>query len=208
MILTIVFWWGLRSPKITPAKEKEKKIERVKRRTGGEEKSTGGTQFLYWLLWTLKIAFERQTLVEKAELKRSNIFKTSSKTCITRFTSFQWFQIKARTPPFLLENYMVKKRRSKAKYSYFIVHFDPLAANTCTASKSEATRTCQGVLLAFIPCSPVVNRSLLFKSKFCVGFPCLLVIPLFGFFFSGYSLVLIDKRVKWTSENVKGNIVD
>ena len=27
MILTIVFWWGLRSPKITPAKEKEKKIE-------------------------------------------------------------------------------------------------------------------------------------------------------------------------------------
>ena len=32
-----------------------------------------------------------------------------------------------------------------------------------------------------VPGSPVVNRSLLFKSKFCVGFPCLLVIPLFVF---------------------------
>ena len=41
------FWWGLRSPKITPAKEKEKKIERVKRRKGGEEKSTGGTLSFY-----------------------------------------------------------------------------------------------------------------------------------------------------------------
>ena len=156
MILTIVFWWGLRSPKITPAKEKEKKIERVKR----------GTQFLYWLLWTLKIAFEQQTLVEKAERKRSNIYKTSSKTCVTRFTSFQWFQIKARTPPFLLENYMVKKRRSKAKYSYFIVHFDPLAANTCTASKSEATRAWQGVLLVF----KLVNLYLvvlLLTDRFC-----------------------------------------
>ena len=45
-----------------------------------------------------------------------------------------------------------------------------------------------------IPGSPVVNRSLLFKSKVCVGFPCLLVIPLFGFF-SGYSLVLVDDQV-------------
>ena len=27
---------------------------------------------------------------------------------------------------------MVKKRRSKAKYSYFIVRFDPLAADTRT----------------------------------------------------------------------------
>lgn len=80
---------------------------------------------------------------------------------------------------FLLENYRVKKRRSKAKYSYFIVHFDPLAADTCTAAKSKATRTCQDELM---PGSPVVNSSLLFKSKFCVGFPCLLVIPLFRFF--------------------------
>ena len=82
---------------------------------------------------------------------------------------------------------MVKRRRSKAKYSYFIVHFDPLAANTCTASKSEATRMARRFTCIqageLIPCSPVVNRSLLFKSKFCVGFPCLLVIPLFGFFF-------------------------
>ena len=133
----------------TSKREREKNRESEKKDRRRREKLWWHSQFLYWLLWTLKIAFERQTLVEKAELKRSNIFKTSSKTCITRFTSLQWFQIKARTAPFLLENYMVKKRRSKAKYSYFIVHFDPLAANTCTASKSETTRAWQGVLLVF-----------------------------------------------------------
>ena len=92
---------------------------------------------------------------------------------------------------------MVKKRRSKAKYSYFIVHFDPLAANTCTASKSEATRTCQGVLLALKLVNLVV---LLLTDRFCSSLNFVVL--------QGYSLVLIDKRVKRTSENVKGNIVD
>ena len=118
-----------------------------------------------------KDIFDRQTLVETVELKRSNIFKTSSKTCINRFTSLQRFQIKARTPPFLLPNYIVKKRRSKAKYSYFIVHFDPLAANTCTASKSEATRAWQGVLLVF----KLVNLYLvvlLLTDRFCSSLNC------------------------------------
>ena len=34
------FCWGLGSQKIPPAEEKEKKIERVKRREGREEKKT------------------------------------------------------------------------------------------------------------------------------------------------------------------------
>ena len=96
---------------------------------------------------------------------------------------------------------MVKKRRSKAKYSYFIVHFDPLAANTCTASKGEATRTCQGVLLAL----KLVNLYLvvlLLTDRFCSSLNFVVlqggmeILHFSGFFFSGYSLVLIDKRVK------------
>ena len=77
-------------------------------------------------------------------------------------------KLKREPHPFLLENYMVKKRPSKAKYSYFIVHFDPLAANTCTASKSEATRALQGVVLVF----KLVNLYLvvvLLTDRFCSG---------------------------------------
>ena len=42
------FFWGLRSPKIAPAKEKEREIERVKKREGGkDQKSTGGILSFY-----------------------------------------------------------------------------------------------------------------------------------------------------------------
>ena len=42
--------------------------------------------------------------------------------------------------------------------------------------------------------SPVVNGSLLFKAKFRLGFPCLLVIQIFWFLF--WRLISIDNRVK------------
>lgn len=77
------FCWALGSPKITLAKEKEKKIERVKRREAREEKKA------LVALSVSTLATMDFKKVEKAELKRSNIFKTSSETCIIRFTSLQ-----------------------------------------------------------------------------------------------------------------------
>ena len=77
------FCWGLGSQKITSAKEKEKKIERVKRREGREEKKA-----LVALSVSILTTVDFKK-VEKAELKCSNIFKTSSETCIIRFTSLQ-----------------------------------------------------------------------------------------------------------------------
>lgn len=77
------FCWALGSQKITPAKEKEKKIERVKRREGREEKKALVALSVSILA---TVVFKK---VEKAELKRSNILKTSSETCIIRFTSLQ-----------------------------------------------------------------------------------------------------------------------
>lgn len=154
------FCWGLGSQKITPAKEKEREIERVKRREGREEKKA-----LVALSVSILATVDFKK-VEKAELTRSNILKTSSETCITGLPVSSNSKFKREQHPFLLENYMVKKRLSKAKYSYFIVHFDPLAADTCTASKSKATRTCQGVLLAF----KLVNLYLvvlLLTDRFC-----------------------------------------
>lgn len=75
------FCWGLGRQKITPAKEKEKKTERVKRREGREEKKA-----LVALSVSI-LAIVDLKKVEKAELERSNILKTSSETCIIRFTS-------------------------------------------------------------------------------------------------------------------------
>ena len=74
------FCWGFGSPEITQAKEKEKKIERVKRREAREEEKT-----LVALSVSILATMDFKK-VEKAELKRSNVFKTSSETCIIRFT--------------------------------------------------------------------------------------------------------------------------
>lgn len=138
------FCWGLGSQKITPAKEKEKKIERVKRREGREEKKA-----LVALSVSILATVDFKK-VEKAEhLSAVTFSKRPAKHVSSGLPVSSNSKFKQEQHPFLLENYMVKKRRSKAKYSYFIVHFDPLAAGTCTASKSKATRTCQGVLLAF-----------------------------------------------------------
>ena len=154
------FCWGLGRQKITPAKEKEKKIERVKRRERREEKKHWWhSQFLYWLLWTLK-------RLRKQNLSAVTFSKHPAKHVSSGLPVSSNSKFKREQHPFLLENYMVKKRRSKAKYSYFIVRFDPLAADACTASKSKATRTCQGVLLAF----KLVNLYLvvlLLTDRFC-----------------------------------------